>query len=677
EDKRFYRHHGVDWRAVVRAAWRNTARRRIVSGASTITMQVVKPCAGDGGFRFASPTLRKLWQAAQAVRLERVCTKDEILDAYLNSAPYGLNLSGVEAAARRYFGKPARELTPAEAALLAGLPKSPTALMPLRNAKSAQARRDYVLGRMRDEGFLTRAEYDEARNQPVRAQWYEFLESAPHFAMRYRAEALVHGRVHSTLDAEIQETAERLAANSMRRYGGRGGISNTAVIVADVPEAHVLAWVGSGGFYSTPGGGQVDAARAPRSPGSALKPFTYALAMEKNLLYASETLFDESLDYGRYQAENFSREYMGMVSASYALSHSLNVPAVNVLNRVGLDPMYTLLHRAGLTTLTRPAEEYGLGLTLGSCEVRLDELTAAYRMLAALGEYRPLRDTEGRPESAPVRLLSRGVCLKIYAMLEQALPGEFDRDLVRADGGATRACWKTGTSSGRRDAWAFVFNAQYVVGVWMGNNNSASSDQLVGTHAALPLAARVFRALPGSSVPDWPDSGDDLRKVRVCAVSGMPATEFCPEAAEEWLPREQCVNRTCGMHGPGARECRPGGAKDWNLARVPPSRRDEREFSAHRTGAPRILDPPNDAEFVLTGEKAGDRIALRSSVDLDTAVHWYLDNRYLGASQPGAPLRVDLTQGAHSLACMTDTGAIDTVSFRVRLPEAHLKFQGG
>jgi len=464
------------------------------------------------------------------------------------------------------------------------------------------------------------------------------------------------------------------------------GITNAAAIVVDVPRAAVVARVGSAGFADTPGGGQVDSCRAPRSPGSALKPFAYALAMEANLLFPSESLLDNVLDYGTYQPVNFDGRVHGLISASDALRRSLNIPAVMVAERTGCPAFYAFLRDAGLTTLTRPAEFYGLGLVLGNCEVRLEEAAAAYCMLANLGVYRPLAV---RPDEshAPRRLLSPGTCLGVYAMLEQPLPEEFDPSMVPLTN-ATPVCWKTGTSTGLRDAWAFVFNAQYVVAVWMGNNDGASSRSLIGAQAALPLAARLFRSLPAGSGPAWPETGDALRGVEVCAVTGLPSTQWCPSTRQVRVPRNLYLARTCGVHFPATDEARiagvqvverwPASARNWDLSRVarpvaPESvTREGQAVPAALTHGEtlRILAPADGAQYVLTGEANGDRIRLVSSVDAQAAVHWYTDGLYLGASQPNQPLYLDLAAGKHKLACMTGDAHLQTVVFSVVAPKA-------
>ncbi|MBN2311994.1 MAG: penicillin-binding protein 1C [Candidatus Hydrogenedentes bacterium] len=675
EDERFYRHPGVDPVAVARAAWQNVRGGRIVSGASTLTMQVVKG---------AEPGTRSLWgkarQAVQAVRLDARVPKNAILCAYLNRAPYGMNLVGCEAAARRYFGKQASELTPAEAALLAGLPKAPARLMPLEHPDAARARRNYVLERMRDEGYLSEAGCAQACREPLGVRRHAFPGLARHLAATLEAPARGGNRIATTLDRDIQERAEGLVARAVA--ASRGTITNAALIAVDLPACNVLARVGSADFFDTPGGGQVDACRAMRSPGSALKPFTYALAIEHNCLYACEMLQDGSLDYGLYNPENYDGRYRGLVSAAYALKRSLNVPAVTVLDRVGVDEAHGFLQDLGLTTLRRESAYYGLGLTLGNPEVRLDELAAAYCALANLGEYRPLHMLADAPAAPGVRRLSRGACLELYAMLEHPLPAELGDGLIHAVGAAPPICWKTGTSTGHRDAWAFVFNRHYLVGVWMGNNDARPSPALVGAQAALPLAGRMFRSLEPKSTPAWPELGEDLRPVTVCAVTGLPASPWCTHTREEMLPRAQYLHRRCAVHGPsqtargGVVERWPGSTKGWDLAKASPvafAGGDASKTPA-RAERLRILTPSSEAEYVLTGEPAGDRLRLSASTEREGPLHWYLDGHYLGESMPDAPLSLALAPGAHRLTCMAATGALDTVGFAVARPAGAVRF---
>jgi penicillin-binding protein 1C len=273
--------------------------------------------------------------------------------------------------------------------------------------------------------------------------------------------------------------------------------------------------------------------------------------------------------------------------------------------------------------------------------------------------------------------LSRGTCLSLYQSLEQTLPNEWEPNVVVAGNAAPRVCFKTGTSTGYHDAWAFVFNAQYVVGVWMGNNDGKGTDRLVGVRAALPLAGSIMRALPVLNRPAWPDPGNDLRRVTVCAVSGLPRSEWCARTRDDLVPAGQYLHRVCDVHRPirggdGVAEWWPGAARGWDLAKVGDS--GHVAESARRANL-RIQEPVNEAEYVLTGEPQGDRLRLRASVDAEKSLYWYINDRFFGESSPETPLLLELSAGEHTLACMAADGSLDRVKFKVSEPRAGLAFK--
>lgn len=674
EDRRFYQHHGIDPAAILRALWQNLRAKSVVSGASTLTMQVAKHKRNDGVPRRRS--LRaKAAEAIAAVRLDARVSKQKILRAYLNTAPYGANLVGCEAAARRYFGKGAKELSIPEAALLAALPKAPTRLMPLKHYRRARDRRNYVLRRMADNGAITKDELARAVDAPLGVRHHTFPTPAPHFAARFAQKARGAGRITTTLDRSTQERTAQLVRQALAPL--RAEVASAAVVVIDVPTGAVRAYVGSGDFNAA-NAGQVDACRALRSPGSAVKPFTYALAIERDKLYTHEILLDDTLDYGLYAPDNFDGAFRGHVSAIEALRASLNVPAVTVLHRLGIEKTRRFYVRAGLSTVTRSADVYGLGLTLGNCEVRLEEIAAAYAMLARLGVDLPLTYFPA-PSTRPARrCLSRGTCLEIYQMLERPLPGNLDTGRSSATAHQPRFCWKTGTSTRFRDAWAFVFNAHYAVGVWFGNPDGAPSHRLVGARTALPLAHAVFLSLPRLNAPEWPAPGNDRHQVRICAASGLPESQWCPATRTVSLPRHQYLHRRCDVHYPAAAgrviERWPGEAKGWDLAHVRAPRPGPKRPTVRSVETLRITQPADGAEYVLTGEAHGDRIRLRASIDQHLTLYWYLDDRYLGSSRPGDPVYLDLEPGPRRIACMTPDGTRHNVAFTVIDPDGAITF---
>lgn len=667
EDKRFFSHGGVDLRAALRAAWCNARAGGVVSGASTLTMQLVKRQQDKrGGFA------GKAAQALAALRLERCADKDALLEAYLNTAPYGGNLVGVEAAARRYFGKSCRELTLDEAALLAGLPKSPTRMYPFPNPAPAKARRDAVLCRMREAGFISEAERSEAAARPDGVSWHEFPDLAPHAAQALAARARTEGRLVTTLDGSLQERLESLVKSHLLQFDNR--IDNAALLVVEVPTGEIIARVGSADFHSSAICGQYDACRAPRAPGSALKPFIYALAMEQQRLYPTEAFLDRNLDFGVYNPNNFDGEFNGLVSAGEALRWSLNVPAVQILDRAGVDASVEFLRTLGFDTVGQNPEHYGLGLVLGNCEVRLEALVNAYLALARLGMRQDAVLVRGDAAPESRRVLDEGVALALWYMLEQPFPDEPWTNLVRLNDRSARLCWKTGTSSGYRDAWAVAFNGHYVVGAWIGNTDSRSAERLIGAHAALPLVARVFRSLPVPPGPAWPAVEGRLREVEICAATGLPKSPWCPVTATAMFPKDAYLHRRCDVHQPGPAdtvEARwPADTRHWDLADVPDAAttqvaRNDADTAAEAPGQVlAIKTPVENATYVLSGEKGQDRIRLEANTRRER-LQWYHNGRYLGASDDVHPLFLDLMPGEHSVACMSADGRTNKVSFLV------------
>ncbi|MFN2166744.1 MAG: penicillin-binding protein 1C, partial [Anaerolineae bacterium] len=484
EDKRFFRHPGLDPVAIGRAVLQNLAGGRVISGASTLSSQVI---------RMTEPRPRtlpaKIVEGWRALQMDGRLSKPEILEQYLNRAPMGGPLTGVASASRAYFGKAPRDLDLAEAALLMGLPQSPSRLRPTRHPERARERRHRVLARMRACGYITEDQFQAADEAPVVLRVCSLPFAAPHFCELARtrfAEAPrcteAPHRVRTTLDPALQALAEQTLgrdAEDRRQRGVTGG----AIVILEVATGAVRALAGSPDFFDVDAAGQVNGAIAPRSPGSALKPFAYALAMDRGLVTAVSVIDDEPIAYRDYRPENFDHRFNGPVTVREALAQSLNIPALRVAEAVGLAPLLNLLRDVGLTTLDRPADAYGLSLVLGTAEVTLLDLTAAYGALARGGSALPWRVWEAAPASPPRPVLSPEAAYLVTDILE----GETRLIPLRghaADTRAPRVAWKTGTSSGQRDAWTVAYNPEYVVGVWIGNPSGAGAALLVLLHLA-------------------------------------------------------------------------------------------------------------------------------------------------------------------------------------------------
>jgi penicillin-binding protein 1C len=530
EDRWFRWHPGVNPAALARAAWQWAGSGRIVSGGSTLTMQVA---------RILEPVPRtprgKLRQMARALQLEWRLSKDDILTLYLNHAPMGGIVEGVEMASRAYLGKPSRDLSHAEAALLATLPRAPSRLRPDRAPQAAQVARDRVLTRLASFGIWTPEVVADARIEPVIAQRLQGGWLAPLAAERLRgqvrrSERRGLTRVASTLDRELQSTVERLLADRASVLPPKVSI---AALVMDVDTLEVRAYAGSADFTDAGRSAHVDMVRGVRSPGSTLKPFLYAMALDEGLIHSESLLIDAPQAFGGYQPGNFQADFSGPVSAAEALQRSLNVPAVDLLDQVTPPRFAARLATGGLKLRIATGEQPNLSLILGGAGVTLEELVGAYRALAAGGLAGTPRLTPDAPR-VESRLMSEGAAWIVRDILEGG--GHPDRPFIEGGGSAPLA-WKTGTSFGFRDAWAVGVSGRHALGVWMGRPDGTPNPGFFGANAAAPLLKDIAAALPrAASAPrDRPTS---VQAVDICwplgtATADTPAP-LCHRRRSAW-----------------------------------------------------------------------------------------------------------------------------------------------
>jgi penicillin-binding protein 1C len=521
EDSRFWSHHGVDWLADARAAWQLIWHRRIISGASTISQQLIK---------LSAPRPRtfkaKIIETLQALRLEQVWDKPRILSEYLNRLDYGNYNCGCVAAAQFYFAKAPRDLSTAECAMLAGLPQSPSRLNPRAHFARALRREVWILTRLRQAGWLTGEEFQRAWREPLRLAHGARVFEAPHFVdllLKQEGLPMENSSVRTTLDLRLN----RFAAQSLRRqlgalqaeHAGQG-----AIVVIENQTGNVLALVGSPDYFSAPSG-QVDGAWAPRSTGSALKPFLYWLALERGATPASvvaDVPTDFATSTGLFSPVNYDRHCYGPVRYRVALANSLNISAVKVLESLGgAGPLLDLLRRCRLSTLTRADNEYGLGLAIGNAEARLLELANAYATLARLGVSRPFRLVPSAPgQSAGERVGDAEAAYLIADILS-------DNDARAAAFGPESslrfdfpvAC-KTGTSSNFRDNWAFGYTPEFTVGVWVGNFDGTPMRHISGVTGAAPILHDLFDYLHDHYGTSWYARPADIVERRIDPVTG-------------------------------------------------------------------------------------------------------------------------------------------------------------
>jgi penicillin-binding protein 1C len=487
EDQRFLDHDGVDWLSMLRASVQFAFSGHIVSGGSTITMQVARLLDG-GDTRNATG---KVKQMAEAVALERRYSKEQILDLYLALAPYGGNVEGVRAASLAYLGKEPKRLTTAEAALLVAIPQSPEARRPDRDAVAARRARDRVLDRLTGEGIITADAAAAAKTEPVPDGRRPFPMLAPHLAVA-AVDADPVSPVHRlTISRDLQAALESLAADRARQFGPNMSI---AILVADEMSGAILASVGSPGFTDDARAGYVDMTRAIRSPGSTLKPLIYGLAFEEGLAHPESLIDDKPTSFGGYVPENFDGRHHGTVTVREALTLSLNVPAVTVLNAVGPATLVARLKRAAVTAVLPDQSAPGLAIGLGGVGLSLRDLVAVYVAIARGGTPIALRDGVSEPsEASGAPVLSPSAAWYVADILAGTPPP------ITASPG--RLAFKTGTSYGYRDAWAVGFDGQYVVGVWVGRPDGTPVPELSGINSAAPMLFEAFDRIGPKRTP--------------------------------------------------------------------------------------------------------------------------------------------------------------------------------
>ena len=613
EDGSFWTHCGVRPLSIARAAFQNVFYRRRVSGASTITMQAV---------RLIEPHRKSYWQkwveAVKAVKMERARSKEWIISQYLNRAPFGSNFVGIEAAARGWFSRGAKELGLGEAAFLAGMVQAPSRYRPDRGYERAVKRRDYVLKRMLECGYITEDQLDGARSvkpvvsrakRPFRHPYYcdWFMKE-----LERRPGGALPPVVRTPLEPDVQQTSER----AVDEAAASGGYSVAAVAMRG---DEVVALACSGDYFDKDSG-QVNTATAPRPAGSTLKPFLAALALDLGIAAPSSRLSDAPKPYKGYRPANFDSKTRGAVSLRDALVLSLNLPFLELLSRVGIERFAHALRRLGFEHMGADDASFGLGMAIGNVEVTLVELARAYRRLAA-GD-----------------VFSRGASFLVAEMLSGPERSGAAFGHV-ADVRTARFAWKTGTSAAYRDAWTVLWNPECTIAVWAGHKRGGFGDaSLVGAHAAAPVAWRIARSLyPQGSGPWFVRPEGEIAMRTVCAASGQPPSPFCGETEEA----EYLVGRT--LFTPCA-SCKPQAAKP-PLAILKPE--DGAEF--------RLVPgfPQQRVVFEATGAAGGER------------VWWFVDGAFAGACDAGGKFAASLEAGEHDISCAAADGRSASVSVSV------------
>ena len=589
EDKRFYQHHGVDWLATTRALTNGITRGHITSGASTITQQLIKISE-----RRPRTVWTKLIEGVTALRLEQAWTKEQILCAYLNRVDFGNLNIGLASAADYYFGKPVTDLSDAEAAFLAGLPRNPRKLNPHVALHRAQSRQLTVLRRMEENGWIDAVRFATANAELLQLRPPRRQFRAPHFTdlVLQQLGEIKDPELRTTLDLPLKEEVERILRERLAQLREHN-VHNGAAVVIDNASGDVIALVGSADYFS-PGTGQVNGAWAKRSAGSTLKPFTYLLAFERGATPAT-IVADVRTSFaaadGFYRPENYNRRCYGPVTYRTALASSLNIPAVKVcLAAGGAEALHERLRTVGLTTLDHPADVYGFGLTLGNCEARLLELTNAYASLARLGVYYPWRvladpavasavsaesrATHHAPDALRQRTLQPAANGLRYSKPElvwqiaDILSDNSARTLAFGINSALRydfpvAC-KTGTSTDFRDNWTIGFTPEFTVGVWVGNFDGSPMHEVSGVTGAGPILHGVFEHLHAQRGTSWYPRPVSIMERKIHPLTGKLLADHDPRGvAEKFLPDQLPLSESADDYDGESKVKLPNEYSDW------------------------------------------------------------------------------------------------------------------
>ncbi|WP_428653470.1 penicillin-binding protein 1C [Runella sp.] len=690
EDRYFYYHPGFNPFALGRAFVKNILTGRRSSGASTITMQVV---------RLLEPRKRtylsKGIELFRAMQLELHYSKDEILQLYLNLIPYGSNIEGMKSASLLYFGKLPQLLSLAEITTLTIIPNRPSSLrLGRKNAYIVQERNKW-LKRFEQAALFDKQVIEDAIDEPLNAYRREAPKLAPHLSFRLKKEYKNAPIIRTAILPTRQAQVEQMTRNYVNRLQSMN-IHNAAVIVVNNETMQVETYVGSADFNNPYDGGQVDGIKAIRSPGSTLKPLLYAIAFDKGLLTPKSAINDVPTNFGGFEPENFDRHFNGKVTLEFALANSLNIPAVKVLKELTPSVLINYLTKADFQTVKKQSKDLGLSMILGGCGVTLEELTRLFSSFANEGRWQGLRytadyksanssfritDTEQfkAEKSKGELLISPESAYMINNILTQItrpdLPNNFDNTYH-----LPRIAWKTGTSYGKKDAWSIGYNRRYTVGVWVGNFSGMGVPELNGANIATPLLFDVFNAIDYNSPTGWFKPTADITRRKVCAESGDLPSDFCEHQVLDYAimgisPTRRCQHlkwvltdkasqitycTQCLPDTGYVRKLYPNMAPEliaYNESnRIPYQRIPPHNPACTRVfevGAPVITSPNDGSEYFLEGQQL--QLACQAGNDVKE-VYWYINDQLLQKANPQTALFVKLPMGKVKISCSDDKG---------------------
>lgn len=694
EDKDFYRHRGIDFSAIFRAFWTTYITKRHRIGASTITMQVARL-----RWNIASNTVPgKLQQIIRAIQLNRHYSKNEILQAYLNLAPYGRNIEGIAAASLIYFNKKANELSLPEALTLSVIPQNPNRRTPTNNNgyQKLILARDILMRRW-FEVYPSDRSKEKYFDLPLKVRSIEELPfTAPHFTQYVDRELSRwdSGYILTSLDNVKQSQIESIVSDYISSRS-RIGINNAAVLLINYKSMEIEAMLGSADFYNADIFGQVNGVLAKRSPGSALKPFVYGLAIDDGLIHPMTLMRDSPRKYGGFTPENYDKQFLGPILAKDALTQSRNVPAVDLQARLSKQSFYAFLNQAEISGLKKE-EFYGLALALGGGEVSMLELVRLYAMLANLGRLQKISFVQNSKIEKETRMLSAEASfLILYMLKDNPPPDNINYHVVHAS--KNDIAWKTGTSWAFRDAWAIGISGDYVVAVWIGNFDGSSNDAFIGRTAAGPLLFSIFDAV--SHDKDWTVKNElltaslNVKQIEMCKNTGDLPGKYCPSTIKSWfipgvspikvsnIYRAIPIDKNTGFrecwHEPKETELKvyefwPSDFMQiFKLAGI--SLKNPPAYSANCSlnqksasgQQPIISSPQPTLEYVVRHDDDSDsEVPLSAIVDPDVnKLFWFVNDSYVGTAKPGSALFWKGKSGHHIARVVDDSGRSASTPF--------------
>lgn len=676
EDKYFYSHFGVNPIAISRALFNNITKGRRTSGASTITMQVA---------RLLTPNdrtyINKIVEIFRAFQLELKYSKREILQLYLNLVPYGSNIEGVKSATLMYLGKMPNQLSLAEITALSIIPNRPVSLALGKNNALIVQERNKWLKRFEKEEVFAKTKISDALVEPFNAKRRAAPKYAPHLSRRLKGTVVNTPIIKTALKFNQQLEVEGITKNYIERLK-RINIHNAAVVVVDNTTKDVVCYVGSADFFDKTDGGQVDGIMAVRSPGSALKPYLYAKAFERGVVSPKTTINDVPLSIAGYEPENYDEKFHGRITVEQALALSLNIPAVKLLDEVGIDFFVKELVKANFATIKRQRKGLGLSIILGGCGVTLEEMATLYSAFANYGVYSPLNYLKSDSTQLKVPIVSPEAAYLTTSVLTQItrpdLPNNF-----RNSPHVPKIAWKTGTSYGRRDAWSIGYNRNYTVAVWVGNFSGTGVPELSGAEVATPLLFEIFNKIDYNSSQHWysPPTKIDLRNV--CSHTGDLPADYCTDIVEDYYIQgisrsvvcnhKKKVSVSLDSSFSYCTTCQPNNGylrklysnlpaelvsyyeqNNTSYPKLP--QHNPNCFRIFKENAPQITSPADGGEFLI--EKAApQKIMLSANTPTDVEyIYWYIDDKFFKKTKAQQPVFFEPSLGKIKLSCADDKG---------------------